>query len=119
MIWAASKMIFGLGIVIVLLFFLTRALKRTNLGRGEGPSDSGIRLLATQSIAPQKYISLVEIGGDIFALGIAENQISLLTKIENREFAEKMRTYRSVASEPLSILQHISKRGFIKSSHGK
>lgn len=119
MIWVASKMILGLGVIIVLLFFLARAMKRTNLGRGDGPSESGVRLLLTKSIAPQKYISLVEIAGDVFALGIAEHQISLLTKIENRDFVEKMRACHPTTSEPLSILQHLSKGGFLKGAHGK
>jgi flagellar biogenesis protein FliO len=79
----------GLGIVFVVLYFLMRVLKRTPFVRGDASSDAGIRLLTTRPIAPQKYISLVEIGGEVFALGISETQITLLTKIENREFLEK------------------------------
>jgi flagellar biogenesis protein FliO len=125
MIWAASKMILGLGIVFVLLFFLMRVLKRTHLVRGELSLESGIRLLATKPIAPHKYISLVEIGGEILALGISESQITLLTKIENKEFLEKMAAQRSIPTEPLSLLQQISKGsrwmkgGSLRISHGK
>ncbi len=125
MIWAVSKMILGLGIVFVLLFFLMRVLKRTHLVRGELSLDSGIRLLTTKPIAPHKYISLVEIGGEILALGISESQITLLTKIENKEFLEKMVAQRSIPTEPLSLLQQISKGsrwmkgGSLRISHGK
>src|SRR5512137_2525533 len=105
MIWAVSKMILGLGIVFILLFFLTRVLKRTPFVRGEASSDSGIRLLTTKPIAPQKYTSLVEIAGEVFALGISESQVTLITKIENREFLEKVAARRSVQSEPQSLLQ--------------
>jgi len=69
----------------------------------------GIRLLTTKPITPQKYISLVEIAGDVFALGISESQITLITKVENREFLEKVAARRSVQSEPPSLLQQISK----------
>ena len=109
MMWAVSKMILGLGIVFILLFFLMRVLKRTPFVRGDSSSDSGIRLLTTKPITPQKYISLVEIAGEVFALGISETQITLLTKIENREFLEKMVARRSIPTEPLSLLQQISK----------
>ena len=125
MLWAASKMILGLGIVFILLFFLMRVLKRTHFVRGDASSDSGIRLLTTKPIAPQKYISLVEIGGEVFALGISETQITLLTKIENREFLEKVAARRSIPPEPLSLLQQISKgsrwmkEGSLRISHGK
>ena len=125
MLWAASKMILGLGIVLVLLFFLMRVLKRTHFVRGDSSSDSGIRLLTTKPIAPQKYISLVEIGGEVFALGISETQITLLTKIENREFLEKVAARRSVQPDPSSLLQQISKGsrwmkgGFLRISHEK
>ena len=125
MIWAVSKMILGLGIVFILLFFLMRVLKRTPFVRGDSSSDSGIRLLTTKPITPQKYISLVEIAGEVFALGISETQITLLTKIENREFLEKVAARRSVQPEPVSLLQQISrgsrwmKGGSLRISHEK
>ncbi len=125
MIWAASKMILGLGIVFVLFLFFMRVLRRTNLVRGGVSSDSGIRLLTTKPIAPHKYISLVEVGGEVLALGISETQITLLTKIDNKEFLEKMVTQRSIPTEPLSLLQQISKGsrwmkgGSLRISHGK
>jgi flagellar protein FliO/FliZ len=125
MMWAVSKMILGLGIVFILLFFLMRVLKRTPFVRGDSFSDSGIRLLTTKPITPQKYISLVEIAGEVFALGISETQITLLTKIENREFLEKVAARRSVQPEPVSLLQQISrgsrwmKGGSLRISHEK
>jgi len=48
--------------------------------------ESGIRLLVTQAIGPQKYISLVEIGGDVLA--------SELPKPRSRSFP-RWRTRRS------------------------
>ena len=125
MIWAVSKMILGLGVVFILLFFLMRVLKRTPLVTGDSSFDPGIRLLTTKPITPQKYISLVEIAGEVFALGISETQITLLTKIENREFLEKVAARRSIHPEPLSLLQQISKGsrwvkgGSLRISHEK
>ena len=125
MIWAASKMILGLGIVFLLLFFLMKLLKRAKGVRGGFSSDSEICLLTTKAIAPQKYISLVDIGGEVFALGISEAQITLLTKIENREFIEKVTAHRSTARDPSSFLHQLSKvpgglkGGYLGVSHEK
>ena len=105
MTWAILKMVLALGIVCMVLFFMARLLKRAGVKR-DWPLDSGIRLLATQSIAPRQYISLVEIGGEVLALGISETQITFLTKIENKEFVGKMMGDRGARTEPLSLLQY-------------
>jgi flagellar protein FliO/FliZ len=125
MIWGASKMILGLGVCLVLLYLFVRVMKKTSIGRGDLPADSGIRLLATKPIAPQKYVSLVEIGGEVLALGISETQITLLTKIENREFVDKMSARGPIPFESFSFFNPFSKHsrrlkgGFLKISHGK
>jgi len=92
MVWAAFKMLLALGIVLGLLFFLLRFLKQTSWGRKQGPAEGAIRVLTSQWIAPRKYISLVEIGGEVLALGVSESQINYLTKIEHPEMLEKIGT---------------------------
>ncbi len=102
MVWATMKMILGLGAVLFLLFLSVRFLKRTGIGSSDSPSDSWIRLLTTKAIAPHKYISLVEIGGEVLVVGIAESQMTLLHKVSDREVAAKMMASRAVRPEPLS-----------------
>lgn len=100
MIWPALKMMLALVMVLAVLFFLVRVFRRTRGIHGALLSDPGIKLLTSKLIAHQKYVSLVEIGGEVFALGISETQITLLTKIENKEFVERMKTRPSAESEP-------------------
>jgi flagellar biogenesis protein FliO len=125
MIWAIIKMILALGIVCSVLFFLTRLLKRNGVSKGILPVDSGIKLLTTQLIAPQKYISLVEIGGEVFALGISEAQITFLTKIENKELVERLAATRSNRPDPFFLFQYFPHRykgprlGLLKRLNGK
>ncbi len=102
--WPMVKMILALGGMGAVLLFLLRRLKRTGSARKGLPPNSGIRVLATEPIAPQKYISLVEIGGEVLALGVSEAQVTLLTKVENREFVEKMTARGGGRGEPLSFL---------------
>ena len=116
MTWAILKMVLALGVVFLVLFFMARFLKRTGMKR-DWTSDSGIRLLSTQSIAPRQFISLVEIGGEVLALGISESQITFLTKIENKEFVEKMINDRGGRAEPLSLLQYFHSLPFKPRGH--
>lgn len=90
MTWAILKMILVLGTILLALFFLARLMKKTRIATVGSSGNSGIRVLATQCLAPQKYLSLVEMGGEVLALGISESQITFLTKIENREFIERI-----------------------------
>jgi len=107
MTWAILKMILALGMVCGLLFFMVRFLKRNGMAKRGLAFNHGIRILGTQSIAPQKYISLVEIGGEVLALGISETQVTLLTKIENRAFVERLMENSANRGEPLSLLHFL------------
>lgn len=107
MIWAIVKMIFALGMVCGLLFLMVRFLKRNGTAKRDLAFNQGIRILGTQSIAPQKYISLVEIGGEVLALGISETQVALLTKIENKAFVERLMENSVNRGEPLSLLRFL------------
>jgi flagellar biosynthetic protein FliO len=108
MIWAAVKMVLVLGGVLAILIPLVWLGRRMGAGRGDAHSDGQVRLLTTKPIAPRKYISLVGIGEQILVLGISEAQITLLDKIENREFVEKIETQHAVRPGPFSILDHFS-----------
>jgi flagellar biosynthetic protein FliO len=110
MIWAAAKMIFGLGAVMAILLLLIWVCKRMPGRKGSFPSEGQVRLLTSKPIAPRKFVSLVEIGGQILVLGVSEAQITLLHKIENPEFIARTETQQSPGSERLSIFGHFSLR---------
>jgi flagellar biogenesis protein FliO len=96
MIWATVKMILALGGILVLLFCLVRLFKRWEWGSGSPGTDGGIRVLSSKLIAPQKHISLVEIAGEVLALGVTSQQITFLTKIENQEMVKKSLSPRDI-----------------------
>ncbi len=106
MIWAALKMIVALGTICISLFFLLRLLKRMDLIKRNIPSDWGIKILTSKLIAPQKYISLVEIGGEVLALGISAQQITFLAKIEDKEKVQRDLPPPAVKTESFSWLQN-------------
>jgi len=110
MIWAAAKMILGLGAVLGVLLLLIWLCKRMPARQGSSPAEGQVRLLTSKPIAPRKFVSLVEIGGQVLVLGVSEAQITLLDKIENREFMAKTETQHPLKSEPPSLLDYFSLR---------
>ena len=81
----AIKMLTALGVVLggmlVVYYFAKRILKK-QVGNSKGKM---IRVLESSYIGVKKNISLVEIPGAILVLGITNDNISLLSKIENQE----------------------------------
>ena len=122
---AIAKMLVGMGAILLLLYLSIRLLRRTDLGRRHFSSDVGIRILSSKPIGPRQYISLVEIAGEILALGVSEGGIRVLTKIENKEFTEKMLAKGKGATEPSSSLHGLPgkggffKTGLLRNLHGK
>src|SRR5210317_329185 len=84
MLSTAMQMLTALGIVlgglIVVFYFMKRFLKR-DVGGSKEPL---IKVIASQHIGIKKSISLVEIPGSILVVGVSNDNISLLTKIEDK-----------------------------------
>jgi flagellar protein FliO/FliZ len=80
----ALQMLTALGVVlgglIIVFYFMKRFLKR-DVG---GSKEQLIKVIASQYIGIKKNISLVEIPGSILVVGVSNDNISLLTKIEDK-----------------------------------
>ena len=81
----ALQMFTALGIVLggllVVFYFMKRFLKRDK----GGSSQQLIRVVASQYVGIKKNIALVEVPGAVLVVGITNDNISLLTKIEDKE----------------------------------
>jgi len=87
----ALQMLTALGIVLggllVVFYFMKRFLKR-DVGSSKGQV---IKVIASQYIGIKKNISLVEIPGSILVVGVSNDNISLLTKIEDKVVLDVLR----------------------------
>jgi flagellar biogenesis protein FliO len=72
------------------LFYIFKkyVLKNTPFGNGERL----VKVLGTGFIAPRKHIALVEVAGQILALGVSKDNISFLAEINNPEMIEKLKS---------------------------
>ena len=80
-----------LGALLIVFYFMKRFLKRD---RG-GSSQQLIRVVASQYIGIKKNIALVEVPGAVLVVGISNENISMLTKIEDKIVIDSIRQERS------------------------
>ena len=95
MLSTAMQMLTALGIVlgglIVVFYFMKRFLKRD----AGGSKEPLIKVIASQHIGIKKNISLVEIPGSILVVGVSNDNISMLTKIEDKVVLDDLRQENS------------------------
>ena len=87
---SAYQMLMALGVVLgallVILYFVKRFLKKD----GGGSNSQLIKVISSQYLGIKKNIALVKIPGTILVVGISNDQISLLTKIEDQAIIESI-----------------------------
>ena len=88
---SALQMLMALGIVLGGLLGVFYLLKRYLKRDSGGVKGQLIRVIANQYIGIKKNIALVEVPGSILVVGISNDNISLLTKIEDKEVLEDLR----------------------------
>jgi flagellar biosynthetic protein FliP len=88
MVTGAFQMLTALGIVLggllLVFYFIKRYVKREVGGR----SRQLIKVIANQYIGVKKNIALVEVPGSILVVGVSNDKISMLTKIEDKATIE-------------------------------
>lgn len=83
LLWPAVRMFAVLAILLGVIFMAAYIFKRMNFQyNGLLGSPKNMKLLETLYLGPKKSIALLRVGQETFMLGIAANQISLLSKID-------------------------------------
>ena len=87
----AIQMLTALGIVLgglLVVFYLMKRFLKRDVG---GSKEQLIKVISSQYIGIKKNISLVEIPGSVLVVGISNDNISLLTKIEDKVVLDGIR----------------------------
>ena len=96
-----------LGGLFVVVYFAKRFLKRD----AGGPGNPLIRVIASQYIGVKKNIALVEVPGTVLVIGVSNDNISLLTKIEDPNVLDGIKEETSRISPSFSDhLQRLTTR---------
>jgi len=81
--WDFLRMLLILGAVVGVIYLIFYLLKRGL--RKQLPQNDIIRLLGSRNLSGNRALHLVELGKQIFLVGAAENGISLISEIKDRE----------------------------------
>lgn len=82
------RAIVGFIITFVGIYFVYVYLKKRSK-KVSGANDI-IKVLATTPVAPSRFISVVEIAGEMYLIAIADHNITLLSKIEDTETKDQI-----------------------------
>lgn len=107
---AAVKAIGALAVIIGLLALLAAALKKFGLSAHSPHGNRLISVLDTKMIAPKKYVAVIDIAGQTMAIGVSEQQITLLTKLEPGERLQKLAEKPAPSSSFSSLLSRAVNR---------
>ncbi len=82
---AIVKMLAALSLVLGLVLGLYWLARRFLPGPAASGPSAGLRMVGRLNLAPRKWVTLVEVGGKVLVLGVAEQSISLLASLEANE----------------------------------
>ena len=85
----AYTLILVLGLIFVVFYLVKKFGLRNSVFGGEGKP---IKVLSTGFLAPRKSIALVEVAGDILVVGISNDQISLLSNVQDPDRIEQIKS---------------------------
>lgn len=102
---AAGALALVVGIMLLLLFLI----KKIGLSRNRLRPNSLIRILDIHSLAPKKHVAVIEVAGEFVVVGITDQQISMLTKLDKNDLADSLAAEKKSAPQLPSFAQIFGK----------
>lgn len=94
-----------LGIMIAAMYFLRKFIK----GAGTGVDDGKfIKIISTRYIGPKCSIMLMDVLSNIIVVGIANNQITMLTTISDPKALERVKDFDREKKGPVSVFDNLA-----------
>ncbi|PWK12700.1 flagellar biosynthetic protein FliO [Tumebacillus permanentifrigoris] len=101
LLWSLLQLIFALGIIIAIIYFLIRFLsQKTNLSRNQVFQSLGV-----QSLGKDRSVHLLSVGDKVYLLGVGDS-ITLLDTVTDAALIERLReTSQQPLARPVSGMQ--------------
>lgn len=94
--WSFVKMLSALAVILGLmigaLYFFKRFMKNAGAGIDQGEL---IRVVASRYLGPKSSIILVDIAGQVVAVGLAGNQMTLLASITDPAMLDRLKSLKT------------------------
>ncbi len=93
-----------LGVMYLLLYLVKKYLYTVDTKKSNSYK---INILSTQTLLPKKFVSVIKIKNKVYILGVADNSVNLIDKMDD---LSDENTYTSINSEEkLTFLQLLKK----------
>ncbi len=87
LVGSLGQMLFGLAIVVVVLFVCLWLLKRLGAPRG---SARGLKVLGAAPVGPRERVVLVEVADTVLVLGVTSAQVNTLHTLDAAQLAASL-----------------------------
>ena len=87
--WMFFKAIIGFIVTLVGIYLVFMYMK--NKSKKVSGSSEIIKVLATTPLAPNRYVSIIEIVDDMYLVSISDHNINMLSKIEDKETKDQIK----------------------------
>lgn len=91
--WLLLKTLAILGVFIGGFYVLVRFLSKR--GRSQVLGNNMVQVLANVPIANQRFLQIVDIAGGIYVLGVTEQSISLITRVQDPQLLQQIKVESS------------------------
>lgn len=103
------KMISALAVVVGIMIAAMYCIKKYMKGAGTGIDDGRfIKVLSTRYIGPKCSIMLVDVLDSVIAIGLANNQITMLTTISDPKSLERLSDLEREKKNPISLFNNLA-----------
>lgn len=106
---SAVNMIAALAVVLGGLFLLVHLARRYLQRPGSPVGEPVVRVVASHPLGIKKSVALVEVPGCVLVLGLSGDRIQMLTRIQDPDVLERIRT--RAAAAPVSFTEHLARLG--------
>lgn len=94
-----------LGIMIAAMYFLKKYMKGTRTGIDDGKF---IKIISTRYIGPKCSIMLMDVLNSVIVIGLANNQITMLTTITDPKSLDRLKEFDKDRKGPASIFDNLT-----------
>jgi len=105
--WDVVKIFLILGAMMGIMYALLYLVKKYFYSfEKKGEDSTNVQVLSTQVILPKKYVSVIRFNNSTYLLGVSEQSVSLIDKIDE---LEETRTTTNVGEEKPNFLSLLKK----------
>jgi flagellar protein FliO/FliZ len=100
-----SALALVLGLMVVAMYFLRKFMNKTG---GGVETDELVKIVSTRYLGPKSSIVILDVLGRVVVVGVTNQQISLLTEIDDRESLDRLKTLRGRRAQSPALMDQLT-----------